>query len=114
SASKILGAPIPMPAYVPPGYALREVSLIGKTAPYKVQLAYGDGLTSLSIFQDTKKDPAQPRGMRKVSLSGGSDGYLKQFGQTSLLVFGYKNSTFTVIGEINPQELARIAGSFPQ
>lgn len=113
SASKILGAPIPLPAYVPPGYALREVSLIGRAAPYKVQLAYGDGLTSLSIFQDTKKDPVQPRGMQKVSIAGG-DGYLRQFGQTSLLVFGYKNSTFTLIGEINPLELTKIAGSFPR
>lgn len=114
SASRLLGAPVALPAYVPPGYVLREVSLIGKEGPFKVQLAYGDGLTTLSIFQNLQKGPLQPQNMRKVSLAGGNEGYLKRYGQTSLLVFNYKNSTVTLIGEVSPEEMAKIAGSFPQ
>lgn len=114
SASRILGAPIVLPSYVPPGYVLREVSLIGKEGSFKIQLAYGDGLTTLSIFQNLQKEVLQSRNMMKVSLAGGIEGYIKRYGQTSLLVFNYKNSTATLIGEVSPEEMAKIAGSFPK
>lgn len=114
SASRILGVPIVLPSYVPPGYVLREVSLIRKDGSFKIQLAYGDGLTTLSIFQNLRKEVFQPRSMTKVSLAGGLEGYIRRYGQTSLLVFNYKNSTSTLIGEVSPEEMAKIAGSFPK
>lgn len=119
SATRLLGAPIFVPAYLPDGYALREVSLLGKDARSKVQLIYGDGLTTLSVFQavfldarqDARSDMADARKMTRVSLSEGKDGYFRNYGQTNTLTFENKAVRFTLIGEVNREEMLKIANS---
>lgn len=111
---KTFGENIRFPEYVPRGYGLRNILVQRRNNERIYQLIYSDGIVPLSIFQKKVEEgfsSPPSEGMETVSLGKDQEAYFKQKGMMKILCFTKENEKNTIIGEINKDEMMKIARS---
>ena len=109
SALKNFDWPVYVPGFLPEGFALRGIVLnrIGNLS--RLQLMYSDGISALSVFEEQYRPaPGSSIGPKFFP----EDGYLTvSHGLTNLLAFLRGEMKLVVVGEIEKEEINRIAES---
>ena len=111
---KAFGENIRFPEYLPKGYGLKNILVQRRNNERVYQLIYSDGIVPLSIFQKKVEEgfsSPPPEGMEPVSLGNAQEAYFKQKGMVKILCFAEKNERNTIIGEIDKDEMMKIAES---
>ena len=113
---EILGDGFRFPGYIPKGYCLRNVFVLKKNREKRYQIIYSDGIVPLSIFYEKMKGDFKINGIKgfeKVPLRYVGDGYFsKQQGIIKTLSFKVGDARNTIVGEIEKNEMIKIAESF--
>lgn len=103
------------PGYVPKGYDLKNVFAQKMKNGERYQIIYSDGIAPLSIFQEAMEGAARPediQDLEAVTIGKEGQGYFKQQGLMKILRFAAGNTKQTIIGEIDKNEILKIAESF--
>jgi peptidoglycan/xylan/chitin deacetylase (PgdA/CDA1 family)/negative regulator of sigma E activity len=107
-----VGFPPQVPAYLPQGFQLtRQVVRTVQGQPAAVFL-YSDGLSTLTLFESRGPKGALPRG-RPVRV-GGADGQMAFRGVARVLHWNAGGISYTLVGDLPPDELLRVGASVPQ
>ncbi len=106
--------PISEPKYMPSGFIL-SVVIVSKTKQgEKVQLAYIDGMSSISVFEDkrTPSTTASSKTSKEVTISNTVKGTFQDHGLLKILDWSLAEDIhITLIGEVADSELLKIASS---
>jgi negative regulator of sigma E activity len=111
AAQPRVGFPIRRPGHLPEGFALRFVTVIGPpegAGKVVVVQRYANGLNSLSLFQtnaDLRDRARKPWG------HGRPPGEMASARGPRVLTWSDQKITFTLIGNLSPEEMQRIADS---
>lgn len=113
-ANKDLPFKILTPNYVPPNFSLTSIKVKhpGERGKEEVHLEYSDGLSTISFFQSIKEE-RQHRNhhpAKTIDITG-SEGNLYHFGLIHLLEWVKGNLRITVVGEIEEEEMLKLANS---
>ena len=113
-AQQETGFPISMPDYISPGFELASVIQSPSEQGEKVQLAYVDGMSSISIFEE-KHGSSQEESSdtsKEVDINQTIKGTFHDHGLLKILRWrGGQDFYFTLVGEVADTELLKIAGS---
>jgi len=112
---KNLSREIGFPSYIPKGYGLTNVLVQKRGSGQRYQMIYSDGMVPLSIFQEKVKTGTfkeEMRNLEPVSMPLGGRGYFKQQGLVKILCFSIGDNRKTIVGEIDKNEMLKIADSF--
>lgn len=77
-------------------------------------MIYSDGIVPLSIFQEKLEEGPStggPEGREIISFGSSGRGYFKQKGIVRIFSFTTGNSKNTIVGEIDKNEMVKIAES---
>jgi negative regulator of sigma E activity len=110
-----LKSKVQFPGYVPKGYSLKNVFAQKMERGERYQLIYSDGMAPLSIFQEVTEGGLRPEefaDLEAVPIGKDGDGYFKQKGLIKILCFTAGKNRQTIIGEIEKNEILKIAESF--
>ena len=110
-ARSLMGNHVAAPAYLPSGFIQKNICLKNQGNKKILQMFYTDGLTSLSVYQepyDPQKSPIAED--NKVTVQG-REASLSTSGTINTLTVPTKPLTSTLIGEVFPDEITKIAAS---
>jgi negative regulator of sigma E activity len=111
-AEELFGEKVMLPAYLPSGFVLRDITVSFIGGNCRLQLLYSDGLSSISVFQETSR-----RRVRKgVFFQKGVKIAGPQFqtrGLNKMLGFPSGDRQIMLIGDISEEEISKIAQSIP-
>lgn len=104
------------PAYLPPGYELVASAALSARGRPSWHLQYSDGLGTISVFEQrvaapTGRDDSGRPERRHRGARGGAFGGRPHF--PSALRWRHGDLRFTLIGDVSPQEIGKIAASLP-
>ena len=107
-----------LPDQIPAGFVLRSIYAVKFGNRKNVHLRYTDGLTILSVFQSSSEDekredrpPLEHGSIEKINI-GGVECEVISGGPMSILRWSSGGVYSTLIGELDPKEMAKIASSF--
>lgn len=111
-AEELFGEKALLPAYLPSGFVLRDVTVSFIGGSRRLQLLYSDGLSSISVFQETSlrragKGVFFQKGVKKAKPLFHSRGLNKMLG------FPSGDRQIMLIGDISEEEISKIAHSIP-
>ncbi len=111
-AEELFGEKILIPAYLPSGFILRDITVSFIGGSRRLQLLYSDGLSSISVFQEASrgikgKGILFQKGVRKAGPLFHSRGLNK------MLSFPSSDRQIMLIGDISEEEISKIARSIP-
>lgn len=100
------------PSYLPKGFTLIGITHFKGRKGERVHLLYSDGLSSLSIFQDTLALASSGSSLptREVDIRG-KQGVFYDQGLLKILSWKLKDIHVTLIGEVSEDELLKVAAS---
>ncbi|WP_067050016.1 outer membrane lipoprotein-sorting protein [Methanofollis ethanolicus] len=102
---------VPVPSYLPPGYAFREGALLpGRYAVLTFTDIAGDTLTLVARPADLP-DPAPPRGTPEEVPAGNFSGRLYRDNGSDILVWTEGETRFTLTGVAGEDEMVRVSAS---
>lgn len=104
---------VPVPSYLPPGYAFREGALL---PDWYASLTFTDtaGDTLRLVARPTDlPDPALPRGTSEEVTVGDASGKLYRGDGPDVLVWTEGETRFTLTGVAGEEEMVRVAASVP-
>ncbi|UCD84284.1 MAG: outer membrane lipoprotein-sorting protein [Deltaproteobacteria bacterium] len=112
SAEKLFGEKVMLPNYLPSGFILRDIALSFIGGKRRLQLLYSDGLSSVSVFQETGrslpgKGIAFQKGVKRTEPLSYSRGL------NNIMGFPIGNRQIMLVGDISEEEIAKIAQSLP-
>lgn len=103
--------PIKMPSYLPQGFEVLDCHLIETRGVRSIHWRLSDGLDMMSLFQtDREHGHPQPPGARALDLKQ-ARGYMLERGAHRMLCWVTDTGAFTLIGDLNLEELKKIAAS---
>jgi outer membrane lipoprotein-sorting protein len=116
-AEQAIDFPISRPGYLPEGFMLAAVIYSQSQQREKVQLAYIDGLSSISIFEEKRdvssETPTEPS--KEVEINNAVKGTFHDQGLLKILNWQLNTDLqLTLVGEVADTELLKIASSFRQ
>lgn len=113
-AQKFASFPISEPAYLPPGFVF-SAAIVSKTEQgEKIQLAYVDGMSSISVFEDKRPATSADSGKttQEVTINTTVKGTFHDQGLLKILNWNLTEHThITLVGEVAARELLKIAAS---
>ncbi|MBD3308758.1 hypothetical protein GF339_20280 [candidate division KSB3 bacterium] len=112
-----VGFPISPPAYLPEGFVLASVIHSHTKRGEKVQLAYIDGMSSISVFEEKRQAPsdASARAHADTDLDENIKGTFHDQGLLKILRWRLNDDLYvTLVGEVADSELLKIASSLIQ
>lgn len=100
------------PSSLPEGFAAVEGSLVALHGVRTVHLLYSDGIRTVSLFESVKAPmPDMARlSPESTSVAGRSAQFAEQ-GALAILAWSDGNLSYTLVGDLGREELARIAAS---
>ncbi len=116
-AEQELDFPISQPGYMPEGFVLAAVVYSQSEQREKLQLAYIDGLSSISIFEETHEISSETshETSQKVEINPSIKGTFHDQGLLKILDWQLNPDLhLTLVGEVADAELLKIASSFAQ
>lgn len=110
-----LKVPLPfgvrMPGYLPPGFEVMYVQLFETHGVRSIHWRLSDGLDTLSLFQTSRDHEAQrPEGAQDMALPNAT-GYMVGHGWHHMLCWDSSAGSFSLVGDLSPEELKRVAAS---
>jgi negative regulator of sigma E activity len=112
-ARRLMGQQVSIPDYLPTGFVEKNICFKSQGTKKVLQIFYSDGLSSLSVYQQPyeEKDLARvERASTRISVKG-RDAFLSTSGTLHTLTVPAKPISSTLMGEIFPTEITKIAGS---
>lgn len=115
-ARGLMGHQVTAPAYVPAGFVQKNICLKRQGTKKILQIFYTDGLSSLSVFQEpydphkTITSDGQRPDSQKLDVQG-REAYLSTSGTLHTLTVPTSPLASTLIGEVFPEEITKIAAS---
>jgi peptidoglycan/xylan/chitin deacetylase (PgdA/CDA1 family)/outer membrane lipoprotein-sorting protein len=106
-----VGFPPQLPAYLPAGYQFVRSRVVTIHATPTATFAFSDGVSTLTLFESRGPQGPAPNG-RKVRV-GGADGTVARRGAATLLHWNHGAISFTLVGDLPPDELVRVGASVP-
>lgn len=116
-AEQDLDFPISQPGYMPEGFVLAGVVYSQSQQRETVQLAYVDGLSSISIFEETPEVSSETsrETSQEVEINPSIKGTFHDQGLLKILDWRLNPDLhLTLVGEVADAELLKIASSFAQ
>lgn len=116
-AEQELDFPISQPGYLPEGFVLAGIVYSQSEQREKVQLAYIDGLSSISIFEETHEASSEisRETSQEVEINPSIKGTFHDQGLLKILDWQLNTDLhLTLVGEVADAELLKIASSFAQ
>lgn len=112
AAERAAGLPVPLPEYLPAGFARQCIRARRRHDYGEIQVVFGDGLSLLSLFASTRfKDPgADPRAAQAVEI-GPWHGRWYDLGLVTGISWRTPWGHLALLGELSRTELLRVAGS---
>ncbi len=113
-AQEAVGFEISQPQYMPPGFELASVILVPTERGEKVQLAYIDGISSISVFQENRAEnfESSQKTSKEVDINQSVKGTFHDHGLLKILRWQLKQELYvTLVGEVVDTELLKIAAS---
>ncbi len=114
-ARKEVNFPISEPEYLPSGFSLATVILSKTKYGEKVQFAYIDGMSSISIFEERRTTSPQhttEKNSNNVEINAAIKGTFHDQGLLKILRWRLEdNLQVTLVGEVADSELLKIASS---
>jgi outer membrane lipoprotein-sorting protein len=114
-AGRLAWLPVPLPAYMPDGFARQCIRARRERDYGEIQVVYGDGLTVLSLFASTSfREPAGNPHHAVAAADAGTGVSGGRWYQSSLvngLAWRAPWAYLALLGELSRPELARIAES---
>jgi negative regulator of sigma E activity len=100
------------PKYLPEGFLPVEGDVIEIKGVRTLHLLYSDGIRTVSLFQNAKNAAIDMSSFRSnVTHFEGHDAHYVDDGPTTLLAWSEANLHFALVGDLNLNELTRIAAS---
>ena len=103
------------PTYMPSGFILSTVIVSKTKQGEKIQLAYIDGMSSLSVFEDKRTSSStatSPKTSKEVAINSTVKGTFRDHGLLKILDWNLAQDVHvTLIGEVADSELLKIASS---
>lgn len=116
-AQKYISFPISEPEYLPPGFMLATVIHSKTKQREKVQLAYIDGMSSISVFEEKRALPSTETSetSKKIDINDAVKGTFHDQGLLKVLRWTLsQNRHVTLVGEVSDSELLKIASSITE
>ncbi len=113
-AQQEVGFSISEPGYLPPGFILASVIFSKTTRGEKVQLAYIDGMSSISVFEEKRAvlPKSSTKTNKNVKINNAAKGTFHDQGLLKILRWRLpQNLHITLVGEVADSELLKIASS---
>ncbi len=113
-AQKAIGFAISRPQYMPPGFELASVIRIPTKRGEKVQLAYIDGMSSISVFEEKRAETLghSQKSTKEVEIKQSVKGNFHDHGLLKILRWQLEQEFYvTLVGEVADSELLKIAAS---
>lgn len=112
SIMALAGFPARAPHYLPEGFTPVAADLAQENGIRTLHLLYSDGLRTVSLFENARGAAVDMSGYRASSFSIGSvHGETVDEGSTTLLAWSQGSLHFALVGDLNRDELERIAAS---
>jgi outer membrane lipoprotein-sorting protein len=112
AAEAAAGLPVPLPAYLPAGFARQCIRAHRKREYGEIQVVFGDGLSLLSLFASTRfKDPGGDAHAADVVEIGPWHGRWYDRGLVTGVSWRTPWANLALLGELSRPELQRVAGS---
>ena len=112
-AKTVLGDKLIEPTYLPPGFQLLETRYF-KHRSDTVYLRYTDGMLTFTLFESKNKQERnrdrRREGVQHIQIHGKSARHEKR-GPTNILQWSISDMNFTVMGELQRDELVKVAES---
>lgn len=103
------------PTYMPSGFILSTVIVSKTKQGEKIQLAYIDGMSSISVFEDKRTSSStatSPKTSKEVAINSTVKGTFRDHGLLKILDWNLAQDVHvTLIGEVADSELLKIASS---
>jgi peptidoglycan/xylan/chitin deacetylase (PgdA/CDA1 family)/outer membrane lipoprotein-sorting protein len=100
-----------VPSYLPSGFAERGSRVVNVQGQPTATFVYSDGLSTITLFESRGPHGPPPRG-RPVRI-GSIQGTIAPRGLATLLHWNVGAISYTLIGELSPDELVKVAASVP-
>jgi outer membrane lipoprotein-sorting protein len=114
-AQEYVNFSISEPTYMPSGFILSAVIVSKTTQGEKIQLAYIDGMSSISVFEDKQTSSATANSLKtskEVAINNTIKGTFRDHGLLKILDWNLAQDVHvTLIGEVADSELLKIASS---
>lgn len=114
-AQRYVSFPISEPTYMPSGFILSAVIVSKTTGGEKIQLAYIDGMSSISVFEDKQTSSVTADSLKtskEVAINSTIKGTFRDHGLLKILNWNLAQDVhITLIGEVADSELLKIASS---
>jgi len=112
SVMALAGFPARAPHYLPEGFTPVAADLAQENSVRTLHLLYSDGLRTVSLFENARGAAVDMSGYRASSFADGSvRGESVDEGSTTLLAWSQGGLHFALVGDLNRDELERIAAS---
>ena len=112
-AKKVLEGKLIEPSYLPPGFQLLETRYF-KHRSDTVYLRYTDGMLTFTVFESKSRQGnnrnSKRKGVEHLQIQGIETQHEKR-GPTHILQWSISDVNFTVMGELNQDELIKVAES---
>ena len=105
---------ISRPQYMPPGFELASVIHIPTEQGEKLQLAYVDGMSSISVFEEKRAETldSSQETSQEVEINPSVKGTFHDHGLLKILRWQLEQEFYvTLVGEVSDSELLKIAAS---
>lgn len=100
------------PRYLPEGFVPIAADLADENGVRTLHLLYSDGLRTVSLFENARGAAVDMSGYRPVPVTDGAlRGEAVEEGPTTLLAWSQGNLHFALVGDLNREELEKIARS---
>lgn len=109
--ARLVGFVPQLPAYLPPGYQFVRSRVVTVHQTPTATLAFSDGISTLTLFESRGPQGPAPNG-RTVRV-GTAEGTVARRGVATLLHWNLGGISFTLVGDLPPDELVRVGASVP-
>ena len=118
-AQEYVNFPISEPEYIPSGFTLASISISRSKQREKVQLAYIDGMSSISVFEEKRAatEEISHKTSKEVEINKAIKGTFHDQGLLKILRWQHihaHNLYITLVGEVADSELLKIASSIAE
>lgn len=112
AAERLFGEKVLIPAYLPSGFVLRDIAISFIGSNRRLQLLYSDGLSSISMFQETGRG-IKVKGLLFQKGARRAEPLFYSRGLNKIMGFPSGDRQIMLVGDVSEEEISKIAQSIP-
>jgi len=112
AAERLFGEKVLIPTYLPSGFILRDIAVSFIGSNRRLQLLYSDGLSSISVFQETGRG-IKVKGLLFQKGARRAEPLFHSRGLDKIMGFLSGKSQIMLVGDVSEEEISKIAQSIP-